>query len=353
MSKEHPAAPTYSGLPVHFFLLPAGITLHRALTLDPDTDWTDLRRAREVWIIQTWNRLKSAGFKPTMSDQAPANGIIVYHKEDQRQLLQRLPRGAVPILVGVRADFRSCDAADFEILQNGCYVDDRRSFFMPHWPQPGLLVRDPGRGDRIERISYKGYAGNLAAEFRGQRWNRFIKAQGLVFDDDAITDDSFEHPILTRFHDYRTVDLVLAVRPGGALHKPASKLVNAWHAGVPALLSPDYPFEELRKSPLDYLAVHNVAEAEAAVIRLKREPGLYRSMIDHGHARALDYTVDKITQRWAKLLYESIPSIASTRRPDKYGQSSRRFRTLWRKLLVRSGLEDLRRRVRQNRDPTA
>jgi hypothetical protein len=346
MSDQPSTAPSPVEMPVHFFLQPAGITLQRALTLDPDSDWTDLRRAREVWIIQTWNRLRRAGLEPTMSDQAPPNGIIVYHKEDQRLLLRRLPRGAAPVLVGVRADFRSCDAADFEILQNGYYVDERRSFFMPHWPQPGLLVRDPQRGDRIERISYKGYVGNLSEEFRGPRWQRFIKAQGLDFDDDAITDDAFDHPILTRFHDYRDVDLVLAVRPSATLHKPASKLVNAWHAGVPALLSPDYPFEELRQSPLDYLAVRNAVEAEAAVLRLKQEPGLYRSMIAHGHARARDYTVDKITQRWAQLLYQIIPALAAARRTAHYALPSRRFRTIWRKLIVRTGFEDLRRRLR-------
>jgi hypothetical protein len=171
---DTPLQPAVTPLPVHFFVQPAGITLERALTLDPDLDWTDLRRAREVWIVQTWNRLRRAGFTPTMSDRAVAAGIIVYHKEDQRLLLARLPAGATPVLVGVRADFRSCDAADFEVLQNGYYADGRRSFFVPHWPQPGLLPRDPARGGRIERISYKGYVGNLAGEFRSVRWQSFL-----------------------------------------------------------------------------------------------------------------------------------------------------------------------------------
>ena len=184
--------------------------------------------------------------------------------------------------MGVRADFRSCDAADFEVLQNGYYADQRRSFFVPHWPQPGLIPRDKQRGDRVERIAFKGYAGNLLAEFRLGQWQDFLATQGLIFDDDAIMDDSSDHPILTRFHDYHDVDVVLAVRPGQSTHKPASKLVNAWHAGVPALLSPDYPFEELRQSPDDYLAVSSVTEAIAAVNRLLREPGLYRRMIDKG-----------------------------------------------------------------------
>jgi hypothetical protein len=322
-------------MPVHFFLHPGAITLERALTLDPDRDWTDLRRAREVWIVQTWNRLCAKGFKPTLSDQAPGSGIIVYHKEDQRVLLDRLPRGATPVLVGVRADFRSCTYADFEVLQNGYYADGRRSFFIPHWPQPGLIPRDAQRGDRMERIAYKGYVGNLAPEFRSERWRQFLREQHMVFEDDAVLDDAFDHPIQTRFHDYHDVDLVLAVRPGESRNKPASKLVNAWLAGIPALLSPDYPFEELRQSPLDFLAVRDLAEAEAAVLRLKRETGLFREMIEHGRLRGAQFTVDKITQFWATLLYQTIPSFALKRPRSFYAKTRRQFRHFWRKLAER------------------
>jgi hypothetical protein len=325
-----------SALPVHFFLQPSCITLDRALTLDPDKDWTDLRRAREVWIVQTWNRLCRAGYQPTMSDRAPDAGIIVYHKEDQRLLLKRLTRGAKPVLVGVRADFRPCEYADFEVLQNGYYADERRAFFIPHWPQPGLLRRDPQRGDRIERIAYKGYVGNLAAEFRSSRWQNFLREQGMVFEDDAVLDDGFDHPIRTRFHDFRDVDLVLAVRPGETRTKPASKLVNAWQAGIPALLSPDYPFEELRQSPLDYLAVRNLAEAEAAVRRLKGEAGLYRAMIEQGARRGAQFSVASITQRWATLLYQTIPSLTGMHHSRHYGKRPRQFRYIWRKLVERT-----------------
>ncbi|HMD27912.1 MAG TPA: hypothetical protein VKH13_05015, partial [Steroidobacteraceae bacterium] len=248
-----------------------------------------------------------------------------------------LPRGATPVLVGVRADFRACTYADFEVLQNGYYADGRRSFFMPHWPQPGLLPRNPERGDRMERIAYKGFVGNLVEEFRSARWLEFLRGQGMVFDDDAVLDDSFAHPIRTRFHDYREVDLVLAVRRGHARTKPASKLVNAWQAGIPALLSPDYAFEELRESPLDYLAVRNLAEAQAAVLRLKREPGLYRAMIEHGRLRGAAFSVEKITQQWASLLFQTIPTLALAH-PSRYGKGARSVRHLWQKVVEAAGL---------------
>lgn len=43
------------------------------------------------------------------------------------------------------------------------------------------------------------------------------------------------------WHDYQHVDAVLAIRdcpPVVLATKPASKLINAWKAGVPALLGP-------------------------------------------------------------------------------------------------------------------
>ena len=320
--------------PVHFFVEPAGISLERALSLDPDVDWTDLRRAREVWIIQTWNRLRRAGYPVTMSDRVPSGGIVVYHKEDQRSLLRQLPGDAHAVLVGVRADFRSCDAADFEVLQNGYYADGQRTFFIPHWPQPGLLARDPSRGDRIERLSYKGYVGNLSSDFREPGFSEFLTGQGIEFEDDAILDDASDHPILTRFHDYREVDLVLAVRPGKTTHKPASKLVNAWHAGTPALLSPDYPFMELRQSDLDFLIVRDVAEAQAAIRRLKTEPGLFRAMVDHGRERSRAFTFATVTARWAELLFETVPGDAA-RHPREHWTPARRRWRLWQRKAVR------------------
>lgn len=58
------------------------------------------------------------------------------------------------------------------------------------------------------------------------------------------------------WHDYQHVDAVLAIRdcpPVVLATKPASKLINAWKAGVPALLGPEPAYRELRTSPLDFL----------------------------------------------------------------------------------------------------
>jgi len=106
------------------------------------------------------------------------------------------------------------------------------------------------------------------------------------------------------------VDAVLAVRPAACPRrdsKPATKLYNAWLAGVPALLSPDVAFRELRRSPLDYLEAAGPAEAKSGVRRLLAEPDLYRRMVANGRARAAEFSAGAVLARWFELLEEILP----------------------------------------------
>ena len=122
------------------------------------------------------------------------------------------------------------------------------------------------------------------------------------------------------WHDYRETDLVLAFRPpGGRRHerrgftgKPASKLYNAWHARVPAILGPDYAYREQRRSPLDYLEIKSPQEAQSAITLLKSNPKFYEAMVDNGVQRANEFTQEKILAQWAEILYGSVPQLSRT-----------------------------------------
>ena len=108
---------------------------------------------------------------------------------------------------------------------------------------------------------------------------------------------------------------MLAVRPEASdlyIHKPASKLINAWLAGVPALLGPEYAFRELRRSSLDYFEVSSLEDAIAAVKALSTDPQLYRAMVANGLERAKDFETDRIVELWVRALFEEIPSVANS-----------------------------------------
>ena len=164
------------------------------------------------------------------------------------------------LIVTLRADivgFRS-PIADAEIVQNGYFADEERVFAVPHWPQPGLLPRDPDRGTTIRTLAFKGDRGNLHPDLFSSRFADFLDTRDITIRLEETEDRTVPQP----WHDYRDVDLLIAVRKpwheGDMFYnKPATKLINAWHAGVPALLGHEYAFRELREDPLDYIEVAN------------------------------------------------------------------------------------------------
>lgn len=289
-------------------------------SLDPDRDWRELQLGERAWVLQTYLRLARAGHPVRLSSTLPQKGMVVFHSKHRRALMRERHRMRDVVLVGVRADNREPLIADFEVVQNGRFADDRRRFFIPHWPQPGLIPRDPARGAAVSRIAYKGFDGNLDSAFRSPAWSGFLAENGIDWVVDSV---EFAGRATDRFAlewpDFRTVDLVLAVRPRGRRRrletsKPATKLVNAWIAGVPAILGPELAFRELRRSELDYLEVSSLDEARAAVRRLLEDPDLYRAMVENGRRRAAELTGEALLQQWRSLLYERIPALAATPR---------------------------------------
>jgi hypothetical protein len=246
--------------------------------LDPDRDWRELQLGERAWILQTYLRLAHAGYPVELATSPPAEGIVVFHAKQARALRSQWRRLRNAILLGVRADNRQPLIADFEVVQNGRFADGERRFFIPHWPQPGLIPRDASRGLAIRRIAFKGFAQNLHPEFRSPAWRELLAAHEIEWEVDAVP---FAGAATDRmgieWPDFRQVDLLLAVRPRDRrlwTSKPATKLLNAWQAGVPALLGPEHAYRELRRSELDYLEVDSLATAKAAVLRLLERPDL-------------------------------------------------------------------------------
>ena len=220
------------------------------------------------------------------------------------------------MLVGIRGDRRESLIADFEVVQ----ADDRRRFFIPYWPQPGLMPRDSARGHRVKSIAYKGFDNNLHEYFFSDEWAEWVASKGLNW-----LQHSTEHAptevsgVRVDWHDYRDVDVVLAFRPAprrfherhGFTTKPASKLCNAWHAEVPAILGLEYAYREIRRSDLDYIEISSPEEVKSAVERLRSNPELYRRMVENARLRAPEFSVQSIRKRWEELLFDRIPRLTS------------------------------------------
>lgn len=301
-------------LPVSFVLLQEERPIAQMERLDPDRDWREFVTTTSAWILQTFLRLKAAGDPVVLRDDLPNRGIAVLSAGDHR-VVKRATGTTTALIATAQGSFRRRPGlADAVIVQNPVEADGHRRCFVPHWPQPGLVPRNSLRGTRVERAAFKGFPNNLDPSFRESGWSDFLRQLGIVWLEDAVAyEGARTDAARLQFPDYSSVDLIVAVRPPSEHlypDRPATKLVNAWLAGVPAILGPESAYRAIRRGPLDYIEVRDIREARDAVERLVQEPDLYQAMVDNGRARAAEFDLGAVRSAWRELLYERLPTLA-------------------------------------------
>ena len=259
----------------------------------------------DCWPLLTWARLSAVEcpFEVRLATRAVDGAVCLFHWDDA------VPRLGVHscFAVVVQADRPVPALADMTVVQNALGGECSHRSYIPLWTQPGLIPRDPGRGDRLQTLAYLG-SDQYEPEFvKAPAFRSALRERGVTF--------------VNRFqgcwHDYQGIDAVLAVRdcpPVVLGTKPASKLINAWTAGVPARLGLGPAYEELRRSPLDFLETPTAESVLEALDRLQNEPGLYASMRGNGLRRAEAFTDAVLTEKWIGLLTEALRRNASERR---------------------------------------
>ncbi|NEQ36342.1 MAG: hypothetical protein F6K40_08635 [Okeania sp. SIO3I5] len=262
-----------------------------------------------TWIIQTYLRLKEIQFPCQLVDTMPDEGIVVVYRYS-------LPIDIKPpdnlLWVGIKGDQNPHPYVQVHLVQNMAELaapaiqiqdlgEDRyllpgKRFYMPHWPQPGVIPRNPNRGDRFENVAYFGISYNLAPELQEAVWEEELQKLGLVW---QTKKRNF-------WHDYSEVDAIVAVRSFDGKTdypwKPASKLFNAWNANVPAILGVESAFQGERKSELDYFEVKSASEAIAVLKRLKDDRELRRAIVENCQVRAEEIKPENIAKRWSDFL---------------------------------------------------
>jgi glycosyltransferase involved in cell wall biosynthesis len=219
-------------------------------------------------------------------------------------------------IVVARSDRGLQPLADFGVVQNASSAD-RYHFFIPSWVQPGLIPRAPERSTGVEEVAYVGAIKELDPDLASAAWAEALRGRGLRWDNRAIgfAGNDRLYPQL-RWNDYASTDVVVALRPRRSWNvrsKPAAKLQNAWAAGVPAILSPESPYRELRRSRLDYLEAESSADVLAAIDLLRSDAGLYSEMVQNGLERAREFRPERLVSRWIDVLWREISARAGTR----------------------------------------
>ena len=264
----------------------------------------------QCWIYQTWLALENAGCHTALVHEMPREGIVI----TLSGLLGPSYRANPGVFCAdIVADYVPHPGAHLHIVQNAVHARRlARSTFMPLWPHPNLLPRDPARGDRFENLGFFGDACNLAPELRDPAWQASLREK---------TGLEFRIVGAQGWHDYREMDCILAVRGLNAstyLHKPSTKLYNAWIAGVPFIGGMDSAYRGDGKPGTDYLAVARLAELETALARLAEDAALRKSLVEAGRARSAFFNPDAILSRWKTLVESTLPGAAEKwqRRPS-------------------------------------
>jgi hypothetical protein len=278
-----------------FSLLPDAhdIASYPNLFLAPSLNWT--------W--RTYYHLASTGYPCQLVSSLPDKGIIFSAACNLPILFRPQPE---QFIISCVADspprfFAQCQI--FQSLSQSLLWQESSQLpyigYMPHWTQPGLLCRDPERGNSLLNLGYFGASNQIDPSLRTQETYLKFKEIGISLNFNFQT-----------FHDYREIDGILAVRSFGRdiiSHKPASKLINAWRAGTPAILGKELAFKELYHSDLDYIEVASISEIFDACKRLQDDPNQFEKMSENGLKRAEDFSDKVLTKKWINLLEEEIP----------------------------------------------
>jgi hypothetical protein len=288
-----------------------------ATTLDPDRDADLIATGLYGWILQTYLRLRASGAPVRLDDSAPKSGTVVAHVEYVDRLLAEASAPADLFVVTPRMDRGPQLLADLEVVQNLSSVGSHQ-VYIPFWLQPGLIPRDRTRDTRVENVAFMGNRQSLHDALASPPWGEALASRDFVWDSRVVTfvrNDQLQPD--HRWQDFATVDVIVALRPPEAwpaAGKPASKLVNAWAAGAPAILGPEAPYRELRRSELDYIEVESPAGILEALDRLRADPELYTAMVANGLERAREFSHERLITRWTDLLWREVPGRARSYR---------------------------------------
>lgn len=282
----------------------------------PNTDWHEALKKGDVlqvassgraataqnMIYQTWFWLHEAGVACDLVHTLPKEGIVIFISNTFP------PHEAFPpqlFYVDVLADTRLLPTTHFHLIQNQAKARwTPHSLFVPHWPQPSLIPRDPTRGSRFEKISFFGDPDNLAPELQAPEWIHQLRRELGMFLD-------FKES--KHWHDYSDTDVVLAIRDFSRsphYHKPATKLYNSWLAGVPFIGGFDSAYAIDGRPGIDYLVATSPQQVIEHLRHLKENATLRQQLVARGQESGAAFSREATTLQWKQLVEETLPALA-------------------------------------------
>ncbi|NJN38789.1 MAG: hypothetical protein HC790_08765 [Acaryochloridaceae cyanobacterium CSU_3_4] len=156
-----------------YFYIPQEYWPATGIPEQPNTYWCNFNQGITpgvyAWVIQTYQYLKADGLNCELVGEIPLEGIIFAHR---KSLPDDFKPNEKSLIVCLKAESSAHPYAQVHIVGNERDMDfetmilgDRYlypgdKYYIPHWPQPGLIPRDINRGNRFENIAFFGESQN-------------------------------------------------------------------------------------------------------------------------------------------------------------------------------------------------
>jgi hypothetical protein len=260
---------------------------------------------RNAWILQTYVRLKSfcSTIQPILSSDIPSKGIFVAHSGD-------IPFSFIPtqnqFWISVIADGCIPPYSNLRVVQNP--MQERRvpkSYYLPHWPQPGLIPRWEGRRSLFNHFAFYGDPSNLEQTLLAPDFLSFLSERGIAFD----VRESLSQSCL----DYSDVDAVIGIRSfsrKGYIRKPPSKLFNAWIAGVIPILGVESSYRH-EGSATNYVEAKSLKSLKYQIDLLRSSSLMRQELVSNGRQEISRISIESISSAWEHMILNAALPLAS------------------------------------------
>lgn len=281
----------------------SGLIQDSCIIAEPEEVFKRCSSGSDIWTVQSYVNLKRRGLDVRLTDHFIPGEICLSPYNYLK--IKEFPYQS--FTVATRTDSARPAICEVQSVMNDLAIQSSRDHFLTHWPQPIIAPRDDSRGSTIENIDFKGHPRNIISSFKSPEFQRSLKKAGMqfLFDEDEFNQHETDGTQYQLWTDYSKSDVLIAVRNLTEYDfslKPALKLINAWHARVPAILGPEPAYQALRQSELDYIEASTAEEALEAVLKLKSDPDLYQAMVKNGVDRAKAFTTDRVASEWREFL---------------------------------------------------
>ena len=259
--------------------------------LSRDHDWRLYNDGRFCWSLLTAEKLRASGYICDISTEINPDSINIGHA----RTLASIKTAQCSYVVSCDADWPRLPWANYNICQNKLNVSGKRCSWMPLFSQQGLILRDINQYD----VTTVGYFGRIDKEQEFVSFGHELARHGIEF---TIKGED-------TWNNYSNVDVAVSLRflsKRRIRRKPATKLVNAWLAGVPFVAMDEPAFSQIGQSGVNYLAANSPEDVIKALIRMRDNHDLYHQLRDAGRVAAKDYTDEAVTRRWIELIENTL-----------------------------------------------